>query len=215
MAAGCAMPGKVTVDPSAGTDEQPKQSSVSFSVISDKEMDLALVYGDRELFLGLDKSTTLQLFAPLDKSIEFSSLPPQFDEKNFSAFGWEQNGFAFGGITFNFRDLESMRDEVKVVFAMYTRDDVADDVVQTIVQGYKLRYKEPIRELPGSRVAYWFWEKPGRRLMVNTSVSPTGKKSVTVAVGGTQVMTLLGMSPDRAAADKSLAIQRLNAQSEN
>lgn len=206
------MPGEVTVDGAAGAEAEPKQSTLSFMPIADEQFDLALVYGDRELYVGLDKATTLEIFEPLDKSIEFTSLPPQFDEEVFGAFGWEQNGFAFGGITYE--DPDVSRAPALVVVAMYTRDEVAEDVVQSTVQDYKARYGEPVSELPGSRIAYWFWERPGRRLMVNTSVSPAGKKSLTVAVGSTQAMSLLGMSPDRATTDKSLAIQRLNAQTQ-
>lgn len=206
------MPGEVTVDPAAAGSAAPKAESITFLRITDSNEDLALVYGDRELYLGLDKETALQSFAPLDKSIEFSSLPPQFDERKFGAFGWEQNGFAFGCITYTTTNAETMRDDTLVVQAMFTQDDVADDVVQAVVQDYKTRYGEPAAELPGTRIAYWFWNRPGRRLMVNTAVGTGGKKSLTVAIGETSVMTLLGMSPDQAAADKSLAIQRLNAQ---
>jgi hypothetical protein len=204
------MPGKVTVDPNAGGEEVPKQSTLVFAPIAGPEFDLALVYGDRELYVGLDQETTLEVFEPLEKSIQFSSLPPHLDERSFGAFGWEQNGFAFGGITY--RDPDAIRATPLVVLAMYTRDDATEEVVQATVQDYRLRYGEPTKEMPGTRIAYWFWERPGRRLMVNTSVSPGGNKSLTVAVGGTQAMTLLGMSSEQATADKSLAIQRLNAQ---
>ncbi len=210
VAAGCATPGEVTVSPEGGNDEVQKQKSISFQRIDTAKDDLALIYGDSKLYLGVEKTEALEIFKPLDKSLEFSSLPSQFDERNFGAFGWETDGFAVGFITYEQTDPETKTMSVVVVHAMYMSDDVTDDTVQAVLQEYKRLYGEPSSALPGSRIGYWFWTKPGRRLMVNTAVIASGKKTLTVAVGETQVMTLLGMSFEQAKKDKDKAIERLN-----
>ena len=209
--AGCAPPGEVSVTPEQD-QEVPKLNEITFLRLNASE-DVPLVFGDRSLYLGTTKAEALEEFEPLEKSVEFASLPPQFGD-DFKAFGWETDSFGFGGITYADVDpVTSLQADV-LVFVMVTQEDVDEDTVQAIVQAYTALQGEPTTALPGSRIAYWFWSRPGRRVMVNTAVDSKGEKSLTVAVGETQVMTLLGMSAEQAKADKDRAIQRLNAQGE-
>jgi hypothetical protein len=213
IVAGCAAPEKVSVAPQGEAGEVPLLESIEFDRL-DPFDDLALVYGEDTLFLGGDRINALAVFEPLDKSVSFNALPPLFSDEHFAAFGWETDDFAFGAVTYKVLDPKTMRTTEVVVQAMYTQDDVGEDVVQAVLDRYREMYKEPASALPGDRVGYWFWSKPGRRLMVNTAVDPRGRKSLTVAVGETQTMTLLGMDPQQAKADKDKAIQRLSAAAE-
>ncbi len=213
LTAGCATPGEVSVSTQGDPSEIVKVESIAFQKKTDPEDDFALTYGESTMYLGVGRNAAFEAFQPPDKATEFSSLPAQFEEKYFGAFGWEAGGFAFGCITFEQTDTVSMLKSDAVVHAMYTKEDVTDEVVEAVVSQNTELYGAPTDSLPGSRIGYWFWHKPGRRLMVNTAVDAAGKKTLTVAVGDTQVMTLLGMSIDQAKKDKDLGIQRLNESS--
>lgn len=208
LLAGCATPERVSINGAKPENGVATLDEISFTLRSQGD-DLALVYGDRSLFLGVDREEAREAFAPLDKALEFSNKPAQFGDK-FGAFGWETNDFAFGCITFEQVDTATMAKSKVVVQAMYTVENATEEAIEAVLLRYRELYGEPASEDPGARIGYWFWYRPGRRLMVNTSTTPEGKRALTVAVGEPQVMTLLGMSVEQSGKDKKAAIQRLN-----
>jgi hypothetical protein len=205
-AAGCATPKKVTVPP-----EETKLTTISFDRIVDVAEDLLLYNGNDPLVLGKTRAEALQVFEPPADSRSISALPANLG-KDFTASGWESENLSFGCISFEHvsgpEDGEPVPEQV--VFAMYTQDAVDEDIVTKTVSRYTQEFGEPTNTIPGRQIRYWFWIRPKRWLMVNTSVSQSGRTAVTVALGAPQIMREMRMAVDLARADQALAIERLS-----
>lgn len=180
------------------------------NVTSDE--DLALFNGDFSLRLGATRQRALQVFEPPQKSMPVSALPPKFGE-SFSAIGWETDNLSFGAMMYKPKlGPEDESPAESLVLAMYTQDNADEKTIEETVTRYTAEFGDPTHVLlpPGGMVRYWFWIKPRRWLMVNSSLDHQKKLAVTVALGAPQVMRELGMAVNVARVDQQKAIDRLN-----
>lgn len=206
---GCAAPERVTVEP----EEPPvvKIEQIPFEDRVPSDQDLALFNGDLALRLGTSRDRALRVFAKPQRSTPLTTLPPTFGDA-FSAVGWETDTLSFGAILFKRpTGPEDGASPEQLVLAMYTQEDADDTTVQETVGRYTEEFGEPSHVYPGANIAYWFWIRPARWLMVSKCVDHNGKPSVTVALGAPQAMRELRMATDLAQADQNKAIERLAA----
>ena len=207
--AGCAKPAEVSVPSQSVQPAAVKQNKVEFDPQSQS---LSLLFDSQRIYLGDTKEETVAHSNPPRRKWEFTNLPPLLGD-SFSALGWEaDNGYSFGCIAFTDPGIVNAKDAV--VQAMLTRDDVDQKTVDETVAEYTSAFGPPVRDdTPyDARVGYWFWNAPGRRLMVCAALDAKGKRSLTVALGAPMLMTFLGMSPEQAKADKAKSVQHLNEQ---
>lgn len=202
---GCAAPGEVSVPDGGDGQGDATLETIAFDTRVPIERDLAIFNGEVGLRLGTTKDRAIEVFPALAKSYPFSALPAQFG-KEFKAVGWEGDQISFGCITLPVDGKET------VVLAMVTIEDASDDAVASALEKYKKEFGDPQFSLPGNRVIYHFWDRPGRRLMLNVSTSGSGHRSLTVVLGAPQAMTELGMSHERAKTDQTKALEGLSSQ---
>ncbi|MCH7905391.1 MAG: hypothetical protein IH944_12625 [Armatimonadetes bacterium] len=205
LVAGCSSPSQQVSDQPEAQARPPIDPSISY----DEEVvdgDLALIQGDARLSVGDSRSQALRVFKAPAGSYPRTSLPSGLGKK-FSAIGWESNDASFGAILYTRNDAAASH----VVQAMVTWEGVDEETVQQKFLLYRDEFGLPSTPIGGQDVAYWFWQKRERVLMINKATDPAGKVSLTVAVGLKEVMAGLRMSESAAKKDKNTAEELLRS----
>lgn len=150
-----------------------------------------LLNGDRILRIHATEDQAFEVFARPKNGFDFFEESPITGDE-YVAKGWQSGIESFGVL--------SLRN--KVVLAMYTLDYTSADQLSEKVRQYQEAFStiEP-SVLPGDKASYWFWEVGRVRLMICASQDTKRKQQLVIALGDTDVMDALRMSPDSARLD--------------
>jgi hypothetical protein len=162
--------------------------------------DLALLVnkGNAELRIRVGDSAdefraALQRPPSVPRAIQ--DLPPQIPAgaKNYSVWGWEYDDRSRGAGALLYED--------RVAVAMRQLESLQPSEIEQVLAAYRKTFGIP-REISGTRVHYWFWSTTNVTLMLCAYKTGEGGQNLTEAVGDAAVMAGLGMSPERANAQK-------------
>lgn len=202
LAAGCSTPEQISVKEEEDSDVT--QMKVLQYTKADKlnGTDYMLWNEDDAVKVGDTEQEALASSGKPSKSFRIRSLPDRFGDE-FSAGGWEKGDDLFACVLYR----------EATVLAMYTREKVKDEDVDKALSLYQDKYGNASNAIDsGNRIQFHFWYTDDRMLMISTAVDVNDVKSLTVAIGVTQVMKHVGMDPDTARADIQSALQSLTEQ---
>jgi hypothetical protein len=155
------------------------------------------IYHDNEsVRVGDEWSHAKQVFPePPKGGYQIREMPTRFG-KGYSANGWESvNGEGFGVISF----------EGSVVAAMTQETGVDERRVSDVVALHRKNTNEltPLT-IVGRSVRYWFWSSlDGKQRLMICAANLNNKTNLTVAMGDSEVLEALGISPADARRDQS------------
>jgi hypothetical protein len=139
--------------------------------------------------------TILPRPASVPRSLQ--DLPPQIppNTKGYAVWGWEYDDRSRGAGALLYED--------RVTVAMRQLESLQPSEIEQVLASYNKTFGIP-REIEGPKVHYWFWQSTNVTLMLCTYRTGQGGQNLTEAVGDSAVMAALGMSPDRANAQKEI-----------
>lgn len=126
-------------------------------------------------------------------------LPSGFAD-DLSVWGWETEDTSFAAIFKN----------DSLILAMELNEDADSDLIEISLDEPSVRMGEALISIEEGQVKYRFWELNGRRQMASVGPAPDGRQILTSAVGITEAMDLLRMSPEAAEQDAARAAQALD-----
>lgn len=134
---------------------------------------------------------------PLSVPRAIQELPPQIPPgtKNYSVWGWEYDDRSRGAGALLYQD--------RVAVAMRQLESLQQNEIDQVLASYQKSFGIP-REVEGPKVHYWFWQTNNVTLMLCAYLTGEGGQNLTEAVGDSGVMGALGMSPERANAQKEI-----------
>lgn len=161
--------------------------------------DLVLVADSQTIHVGDSVSDAEEVFRkPEGRAANFRDLPPGFGP-GYRSTGWSTEAEGFGVISL----------EGRVVVAVHSEYGVSENRAEQILDKYRRRFWNRFKRLTAtdgkviepSWVQYWFAEHNKHRLMVCATRLKDGFVNVTEAVGSSDAMEGLRMSPKNAIED--------------
>ncbi len=161
----------------------------------EKRTSLRMVrYGD-ELRVGDGVDTALRVFREEKNAYKIAEMPPGWKDEAYTCQGWDNGTMGFGAILY----------DDKLCLGLYHEYKADQERVEEIVGTYERLNSVPLKTVVGSRVRYWFWEDDVHRLMICAVQSPKEGLNVSVSLGDTRIMNIMGMSPTQAEKDRAAA----------
>lgn len=166
--------------------------------------DLVMVGDDGELLqVGDSTGKAYRAFPKPPKAFTAVRLPDvlaRIQDPVLSAEGWSTAEESFGLVLI----------QERVILATHTLDGVDERQWSQILDRYdRFPFLEAITVGSG-KVQYRFYQQEGQRLMLAFATDYRGRRSITVALGLSDLMDTLRMSPSKAEEDFAKATEALN-----
>lgn len=161
----------------------------------EKRTSLRMVRNGEELRVGDSIDTALRVFREEKNAYKIAEMPPGWKDPAYTCQGWDNGTMGFGAILY----------DDKVALGLYHEYKADQDRVDDIVGTYERMNVDPPVTVVGSRVRYWFWEDDTHRLMICAVQSPKDGLNISVSLGTTRLMDIMGMSPAQAEKDRASA----------
>ena len=201
VVAGCGDP-QPEKEESAGAIGLPSKRTIATSTKVgppdfNRRTPLRMVRRGEELRVGDTVDSAFKVFDAEKGASRVSELPSGWRDPLYSCAGWDAGTSGFATILFDER----------VALGLYFEDEATEARLQEILETYERMLEVPL-VITGSRVRYWFWEQEPHRLMICAVQVPGNQHvNITISLGDTQLMDVLGMSPliadrDRKAAER-------------
>lgn len=168
---GCGMPASVTP---AGQASAPALDVTEVY----PDVGIFLVYGNARIRLGDPEKAATDAF-PIPKGAQEIRQQAPFLDDSFQTRGWENALQSFGLIT----------RKGKVAALIYTELDAEEQAIQAAVSAHQAAMPNARQDLvttDGAR--YWFFERDRQRTMIYSARQPSGKVSLTLAIGDVALM---------------------------